>query len=455
MGKRIQVTCEAAALVAPQKLTIIQGNLKSLSESAYGKLRDEIASQGFSFAIHVWKAPDGKLCILDGTQRIRTVTKMCTDEGYTCPKVPVAFVEADNLKHAVRKLLAGAGMYGKPEKEGLYELLQLSELSLDDVPNIELPGISLPKFRKEFYDDPDEEGMPGRLLDRFVVPPFSILDTRKGYWVERKAKWMQAIGDEGDSRKGKLAAEGTLLADINDGVSILDPVLAECMVRWFSPPAPCKILDPFAGDTVFGYVAKYLGQDFTGFELRKEQARLNQQRCDRLTRHGTAKYKHGTAQSLAPKLKPESLDLVFSCPPYYDLEKYSDDPMDLSNLPTFGQFMSVMESIMEPVVAALKPNRFLVMVLGDVRCRKNGHYHGLVPKMIEMLTSRSIPLQFYNDLVLLNAVGTAPQRAGRAMNNRKVVKLHQNVLVFYKGATKAIKDHFPKLEEDAALLGDN
>jgi|GEM_PF-4100299 len=32
------------------------------------------------------------------------------------------------------------------------------------------------------------------------------------------------------------------------------------------------------------------------------------------------------------------------------------------------------------------------------------------------------------------------------MINRKVVRCHQNVLVFYKGDTKQIKEQFPEIE---------
>lgn len=42
------------------------------------------------------------------------------------------------------------------------------------------------------------------LNDRFVVPPFSILDTRKGYWQARKKMWRELIGDMGESRSDTL-----------------------------------------------------------------------------------------------------------------------------------------------------------------------------------------------------------------------------------------------------------
>lgn len=32
------------------------------------------------------------------------------------------------------------------------------------------------------------------------------------------------------------------------------------------------------------------------------------------------------------------------------------------------------------------------------------------------------------------------------MESRKVAKMHQNVLVFYKGSTKEIKNIYPKIE---------
>lgn len=40
---------------------------------------------------------------------------------------------------------------------------------------------------------------------------------------------------------------------------------------------------------------------------------------------------------------------------------------------------------------------------------------------------------FYNDIVLINSVGTAALRASNPMKNRKVSRTHQNVMVFYKG----------------------
>ena len=58
------------------------------------------------------------------------------------------------------------------------------------------------------------------------------------------------------------------------GTSIFDPVLCELIYKWFCP-SKGKILDPFAGGSVRGIVAEYLGYSYTGIELRQEQVEEN------------------------------------------------------------------------------------------------------------------------------------------------------------------------------------
>ena len=54
-------------------------------------------------------------------------------------------------------------------------------------------------------------------------------------------------------------------------------------------------------------------------------------------------------------------------------------------------------------------------------------------------------MPLYNELILVEPVGTAAMRAAKAMGNRKVIKTHQNVLIFYKGDPKEIKNEFPNI----------
>lgn len=310
---------------------------------------------------------------------------------------------------------------------------QWDEAQLDDW-GLEIPHVNM-------YD----EGVVGSLEDKFIVPPFTVLDTRQGYWADRKRDWLGRMDEQGQSRENALG-EG-LMAGINKGVSILDPVLAEVLVHWFTPPK-AKCYDPFAGDAVFGFVAASLEHEFTGIELRKAQADLNNKRLKDNNLPGM--YICDTSANADKYITDESQDFIFTCPPYADLEVYSDDPADLSTM-KHDEFFDVYKSIMQNCYNKLKPNRFMAVVVGEVR-NKSGAYINLVPNTISMLTEAGFI--YYNEAVLINAVGTAQIRANRSMNNRKLVKLHQNVLVFYKGDMRKIKENYPKIEVPEIELDD-
>ena len=279
----------------------------------------------------------------------------------------------------------------------------------------------------------------GKLQETFIIPPFSILDTRQGYWNDRKRYWKDLINDNGESGENKLA-NGSIMSEMNNGVSILDPVLAEIANKWFGLEK-CNTFDCFAGDTVFGYVSSYLGNTFTGIELRKEQADLNNERVKGFN----AKYICDDGRNVLNHIQENSQDLLFSCPPYYDLEIYSDLENDASNQETYEDFIAIIENAFTNAIKCLKENRFAVITVGDVR-DKNGFYYNFIDDIKRIFINNEMKL--YNELILIESIGTLPQRVGRFMEHRKIGKCHQNVLVFYKGNTKEIKNIFPKIEVD-------
>ena len=84
-----------------------------------------------------------------------------------------------------------------------------------------------------------------------------------------------------------------------------------------------------------------------------------------------------------------------------------------------------------------------MVVVGDIR-DKNGGYYNFPNDVINVFLDNGMIL--YNNIKLLAPVGTAAIRAARNMQTRKTVHVYQDVLVFYKGDTKAIKSEFPKVE---------
>lgn len=275
----------------------------------------------------------------------------------------------------------------------------------------------------------------GAMFKKFIYPPFSVLNTMSGAWQERKKAWAARVGDFGESREGTLGRDKVMMS-IGNGVSILDGCLAELVCRWFGREG-WKAFDPFAGDTVFGFVSASCGMEFVGIELRKEQAELNQARVSSEGLRAT--YHNDDALNMDKYVKRESVDLVFSCPPYADLEVYSDDPRDISNMNT-DEFFRVYTKVLHKTYAKLKENRFAVIVIGEVR-GADGSYINLVGRTIQAMEGAGY--KYYNEIILYTSAGTLPIRAGRVFNSsRKIGKTHQNVLVFYKGDISLIKNEF-------------
>jgi 16S rRNA G966 N2-methylase RsmD len=291
------------------------------------------------------------------------------------------------------------------------------------------------------------------LEDEWGVPPFSILDTRQGYWQTKRRQWislgirsdigradnlafnidMDRIAVEG--REAGMFEGGSEKALAAAGTSIFDPVLAEVMYRWFCPPGG-TILDPFAGGSVRGIVASRLGHPYIGIDLSAAQVEANEQQARDIVAPGdpVPRWIVGNSLDVEEHLFRASttrVDMVFSCPPYYDLERYSDHPEDLSNLATYAAFRDTFATIIARCVARLRPDGFVAMVVGEVR-DDAGFYVGLVPDTVRAMEAAGA--RFYNDLVLMNTIGTGAMRANQQMlASRKVVRTHQNVVVGRRG----------------------
>lgn len=304
----------------------------------------------------------------------------------------------------------------------------------------------------------DKKGKESILLrDKFIEPPFSVLDTKQGSWQDRKREWLEwgvvgELGREGDlvaieSRDGRQVSKKKLTTGIpmkkyedmgeyyseeaqQLNTSIFDPALCELMYSWFVPKAG-NVLDPFAGGPSRGLVAQYLGFKYYGIELSRRQVNANVEQAKKLLKsNNQPTYYQGDSDKLLGKKWTQRFDFIFSCPPYFNLEVYSKDPNDLSAM-NYESFQSTLSSIVEKSCDLLKPKRYAAFVISPVRDKKTGYYLDLVGDVVKAFTDAG--LVFYNDAVLLNMIGSASMRADKQFTaSKKLVRVHQNVLIFYK-----------------------
>ena len=331
------------------------------------------------------------------------------------------------------------------------------------------------------------------LNERFIIAPFSILDGRTGEWMQRKKAWKNlgiqsemGRGTDGDKTEHGLTyavscqAPGVIEKKSEyerqigrkvtwdeyakmfpdeikmGGTSIFDPVVCELFYRWFCP-AGGKIIDPFAGGSVRGAVAALTGRHYTGVDLSARQIEANKANWEDMDhdiiiaspeRVGTPApdpvWINADSRTIDTVVEGE-YDLMFTCPPYADLEVYSNDPRDISNM-DYPEFLAIYREIIKKTTAKLKKNAFAVAVVGEVR-GADGNYYNFVGDTISAFLDAG--LKYYNENILINSYASAAMRATKQFNSsRKNAKVHQNILMFSKGdADEAIESIAAFLEE--------
>ena len=308
-------------------------------------------------------------------------------------------------------------------------------------------------FGNDLFGEPVTPEFSGMVAERFLASPFSVLDTRNGEWQKRKKAW-KSIGIKSEvGRAGYLTfkskaqffdhyrvIEGNCKSTDAQGTSIFDPFLTELMYKWFCP-AQGQIIDPFAGGSVRGIVAALLGNKYWGSDLNKLQIEENWKQAQEIAPEKITDISWVWGNSFNSIEDAPEADFILSCPPYGDLEVYSDDADDLSNMP-HNDFLDLYYKIIYKTVSKLKENRFACFVVADFRDTK-GYYRNFVSETISAFEQAGAKL--YNEAILVNMVGTASLRVTRQFNaGRKLCKTHQNVLVFCKGdwrkATERLKD---------------
>ncbi|HKW32344.1 MAG TPA: DNA methyltransferase [Candidatus Acidoferrum sp.] len=159
------------------------------------------------------------------------------------------------------------------------------------------------------------------------------------------------------------------------------------------------------------------------------------------SRRGSPTWVEGdSCKELSDLVSGQQFDLIFTCPPYWNREIYTeDDERDLSRCKTYAEFLRRYENSFRQAVAHLKENRFAVVVVADIRDKlgEHGWAINLVGDTISCF--ERLGLHYYNQIILLDRIGNSARHVGKHWTHyRKVQKTHQNVLVFWKGNDEKI-----------------
>jgi hypothetical protein len=283
----------------------------------------------------------------------------------------------------------------------------------------------------------------------------NVWNSTKGDWLRLKGEWRTRIEDAGvregipnpafATREGCWQGEAGFANVVtgrshNGNASVLDPVACEVVLRFFTPDHG-RVYNPFGGGVQMGFVTGASGYEYLATEIRQNQCDANNKLC--------SEFKDVRwVQADSSVYEPEGeYDLVFSCPPYYRVERYRDydgetPEGEINMLSSYEEFRDTLFAGYEKALNCLSTNRFFVVMTGDSRDTKGAYHCHEAETEIWM---RDHGLSVYNRIVYLEAEFTRLAQAKKTLDMRKFPKREQKIIVGYKGDIKMIGKLFPRI----------
>lgn len=261
----------------------------------------------------------------------------------------------------------------------------------------------------------DEES---RVIDQFGFLPMSVIKPQKA------PIWDIAIGDDGDSNgQTRRSADAIYLPNLR--FSKFHPQLAEMVVRYWSISGDL-VVDPFSGRATRAVVTKTLGRAYVGFEVSTSTADFTEARLRDIDGPISAIYRSDGC--VMAEAQDGTANLVFTCPPYHQLERYEDVAGQLSSIASYEGFCSRVTVAMRNIYRVLKPGAFLAWVCGDWRDSKAFRlfHHDSITMMQE------VGLTIHDIVIIHNNSPFAPLQAGKVAAKRYTSKVHEYLIIARK-----------------------
>jgi len=227
--------------------------------------------------------------------------------------------------------------------------------------------------------------------------------------------------------------------------SIFNPELAKRVIRLWSEEGD-TILDPFMGRETRPLVALGLKRNYIGYEVVPRTVKLVVRALeDTLYKHSVIDYdekrfiftQNGVKQdiNLASGVelknhidKPNSVDLIFTCPPYYNIEKYDYAPDQLSLVSSYEAFLKRLSLCVKNTYKVLKHRKFSIWVVADFR--ESGMFRAFHKDLIDLHLKHKFTL--HDIIISVLSSPTISRGIRQAVENYYTAKRHEYILVFRK-----------------------
>jgi DNA modification methylase len=214
------------------------------------------------------------------------------------------------------------------------------------------------------------------------------------------------------------------------GLSTFPVHLAEFIVKFYTDEGD-TILSPCCGHITRMTIAHLNNRNFIGYDVSEEFMLANRKVRDELLTDTLfpSEYKidlHLQDARHMDEVPDESVDLIESSPPYWDIEFYGDEAEQLGKLKTYEGFLMGVKEIMAESYKKLKTGKFIVWIVMDFR--KNGKFYTYGADCVQLMKEVGFDI---HDMYVY-AVGEHPLAASfitQLETQKRTAKMHEHIIV--------------------------
>src|SRR5210317_2354594 len=158
------------------------------------------------------------------------------------------------------------------------------------------------------------------------------------------------------------------------------------------------IIDPFAGRSSRPLVSTLLERNYIGFDVLNDNLKEAQEQYDKLKQDrtlGKLRLINESSENIDKHFYKSVADLIMTCPPYFNIEKYDSADGQLTDIKTYDDFLKSYATILNKSADVLKPGGFFIVVLANFRIE--GKFYDFVGDTKNILKQQ---LEYHDEIIL-------------------------------------------------------
>ena len=194
------------------------------------------------------------------------------------------------------------------------------------------------------------------------------------------------------------------------------------------------IVDPFAGRSSRPLVSTLMGRNYMGFDVVKDNLQEAKEQYNELKKErklGKLKLINTSSENIDDHLHNGVADMIMTCPPYFNIEKYESADGQLTDIKSYEEFLKSYRTILHKCCHILKSGCFFAIVVANFRI--DGKLYDFCGDTKDILKKE---LTYHDEVILEMSPAKRHPLYTQAITNLNCLKTHEYCLVFRKENNK-------------------